>query len=292
MRAATHDGTFHADEVFAIAALGMLDEPLEVVRTRKADELAAADLRVDVGFNYDPAAGDFDHHQREFAEVRPNSVRYASFGLIWREYGERICADDAAVAEAVDVTLVQPVDANDTGQQLTRPIIEGVQPVSVNGVIGAFNARWDEELTTEEERTRFDAAVALAAGILEREIASATAALRATEIVRSAIDAADDPRLVDLPINAPWKSVLVPAAPEALYVIYPKRQGFGLETVPRKLGSFENRQDLPADWAGLEGEALRSVTGVPDALFCHAKRFLVVAASREGIERLAQLALS
>ncbi len=167
-----------------------------------------------------------------------------------------------------------------------------MQPVSVNGVIGAFNARWDEELSAEAERTRFDAAVTLATGILEREIASATAALRATEIVRSAIDAADDPRLVDLPINAPWKSVLVPAAPEALYVIYPKRQGFGLETVPRRLGSFENRRDLPADWAGLEGEALQSATGVPDALFCHAKRFLVVASSREGIERLAQLALS
>ncbi len=74
MRAATHDGTFHADEVFAIAALGMLGEPLEVVRTRKPDELSAADLRVDVGFKYDPAAGNFDHHQREFSR----SARTAS----------------------------------------------------------------------------------------------------------------------------------------------------------------------------------------------------------------------
>ena len=84
----------------------------------------------------------------------------------------------------------------------------------------------------------------------------------------------------------------MPAAPQALFVIYPKRQGFGLETVPRELGSFDNRRDLPAAWAGLAGDELVAATGVPDALFCHAKRFLVVARSREGIGRLAALALS
>jgi uncharacterized UPF0160 family protein len=62
--------------------------------------------------------------------------------------------------------------------------------------------------------------------------------------------------------------------------------------VPRQLGSFENRRDLPAAWAGLEGDDLVAVTGVADALFCHAKRFLVVARTREGIGRLAELALA
>ena len=84
----------------------------------------------------------------------------------------------------------------------------------------------------------------------------------------------------------------MPAAPDALYVIYPKRQGFGLEAVPRELGSFANRRDLPEAWGGREGPDLVAVTGVPDALFCHAKRFLVVAASHEGIEQLARLALA
>jgi uncharacterized UPF0160 family protein len=86
--------------------------------------------------------------------------------------------------------------------------------------------------------------------------------------------------------------VLVPEAPEAVFVIYPKRQGFGLEAVPRELGSFENRRNLPAAWGGLEGPDLVAVTGVADAIFCHAKRFLAVARSRQGIERLAELALT
>jgi uncharacterized UPF0160 family protein len=58
------------------------------------------------------------------------------------------------------------------------------------------------------------------------------------------------------------------------------------------LGSFENRRDLPAAWAGLDGPELAALTGVEDALFCHAKRFLVVARSREGIDALAAQALA
>lgn len=288
---ATHDGSFHADEVFAVAALGLLGEPIEVLRSRDREILAGADLRVDVGFRYDPATGDFDHHQREFDGVRANGIRYASFGLVWRQYGARVCDGDQEVADAVDASLVQGVDANDTGQQLTESLVEGVYPLTVNGVIGAFNARWDETLTPEQERLRFDEAVDLARGILAREVLSAASGRRSARIVQEAIAAANDPRLIEIAVNAPWKQVLVPAAPEALYIIYPKRQGYGLEAVPRELGSFENRRDLPAAWGGLEGDDLVAVTGVPDALFCHAKRFLVVASSHEGIARLAQLAL-
>jgi uncharacterized UPF0160 family protein len=291
MLIATHDGSFHADEVFAVAALGLLGEPVEVLRSRDREVLAGADIRVDVGFRYDPATGDFDHHQREFDGVRANGIRYASFGLVWRQYGARVCDGDQEVADAVDASLVQGVDANDTGQQLTESLVEGIYPLTVNGVIGAFNARWDETLMPEQERLRFDEAVDLARGILAREVLSAASGRRSARIVQEAIAAATDPRLIEIPVNAPWKQVLVPAAPEALYIVYPKRQGYGLEAVPRELGSFENRRDLPAAWGGLEGDDLVAVTGVPDALFCHAKRFLVVASSHEGITQLARLAL-
>ncbi len=298
MRIATHDGSFHADEVFAIATLQLLAaEPddgagsLEVVRTRERDLIAGADLRVDVGFRDDPASGDFDHHQRSFDRARPNGVRYASFGLVWREFGTRVCDGDAQVAAAVDATLVQSVDAADSGQRLAELVVDDVHPITVGGVIGGLNGRWDETLTAAQEQARFDAALELARGVLAREIAAAASARRAVRIVEKAIEGAADPRLVELPVNAPWKRALVPAAPEALFVIYPKRQGFGLEGVPVELGTFELRRELPAEWAGLEDEELVAVTGVQDAVFCHAKRFLAVARSREGVGRLAALAL-
>lgn len=291
MKVATHDGSFHADEVFAVAALGLLPDPIEVVRSRDPQVLAEADLRVDVGFRYDPANGDFDHHQRDFDMVRDNGVGYASFGLVWLEFGARVCGGDEEVADAIERALVQAVDANDTGQQVTKSLIEGVHPMTVNSVVGGFNARWDEDLTGDQERQRFDAAVELARGILTREIGSAAAGRRAEDLVRDAIAGAEDPRVVKLPENAPWKQVVVSDAPDALFVIYPKRQGYGVEAVPAALGTFENRLDLPADWAGLEEADLARVTGVEDALFSHSKRFLAVARSREGAERLAALAL-
>jgi uncharacterized UPF0160 family protein len=164
--------------------------------------------------------------------------------------------------------------------------------IATRGIIGGFNARWDETLTPGQERERFDAAVAFAGDILAREVASAASGRRSERLVREAIAAAPDARLVELPVNAPWKQVLVPTAADALFVIYPKRQGFGLEAVPRELGSFENRRDLPAAWGGLEGADLVAATGVADALFCHAKRFLAVARSRAGVKRLAELALA
>ncbi len=193
---------------------------------------------------------------------------------------------------AVDATLVQSVDAADSGQRLAELVVDDVHPMTVGGVIGGLNARWDETLSASEEGERFEQALELARGVLSREIASVASARRAVRIVEEAIAAAADPRLVELPVNAPWKRALVPTAPEALFVIYPKRQGFGLEGVPVELGTFDLRRPLPAEWAGLEGEELVAATGVEDAVFCHVKRFLVVARSRAGIEQLARLALN
>jgi len=291
MRVATHPGTFHADDVFAVAALELVHGPLEVVRTRDAEVQAACDLRVDVGHRSDPETGDFDHHQRGGAGERPNGIRYASFGLVWRAYGERL-AGSAEAAAAIDERLVQGVDANDTGQTISQPLVDNVRPMTVSGVVAAMNPHWDEELEPAEEDARFVQAVALARGILEREIASSASFARAQRLVREAIRRADDPRIIELERNMPWRETVVTGAPDALFVVYPKADGWGMQAVPRELGEFANRRDLPADWAGLAGEELAAVTGVPDAVFCHSSRFYVSARTREGIAELARRALA
>src|SRR5690242_10089916 len=161
MKVATHPGNFHADDVFAIAVLELVHGELEIVRTRDAEAQAAADLRVDIGGRSDPATGDFDHHQRGGAGERANGIRYASFGLVWREFGAGLAGSQDA-ADAIDERLVQGVDANDTGQNISTALFEGIRPMTVSGVIGALNAHWDEEWTQAEEDARFLEAVALA----------------------------------------------------------------------------------------------------------------------------------
>ena len=290
MIVATHPGGFHADDVFAIAVLRLAHGDLEVVRSRDAEVLAGAEARVDVGGRDDPASGDYDHHQKGGAGERPNGIRYASFGLVWRQFGERLAGSPEAAA-GIDARLVMGVDANDTGQTITESLVDDVRPLSVSGVIGGFNPLWDEDLTPAQEDERFLEAVAWAQAILEREIALAQAWQRARGLVRAAIERAEDPRIVELDGNMPWRDTVVEEAPEARFVIYPKSDGWGMVAVPEALGSFANRLDLPEEWAGLSGAALEEATGVADAEFAHPARFYAAGRSREAVLALARLAL-
>jgi len=291
MKVATHPGNFHADDVFAVATLGLAAGPLELVRTRDQERFAAADVRIDLGGRSDPATGDFDHHQRGGAGERPNGIRYASFGLVWRAYGEQLAGGPDA-ARAVDERLVQGVDANDTGQTISQPLVEDVRSMTVSGIIAAMNPVWDEELDPAQEDARFREAVGVATGILEREIAGAGAFRRAQQLVVNAIARAEDPRLVELDRNMPWREAVVTSAPQALFVVYPKSDGWALQAVPQKLGAFGNRRDLPVGWAGHSGADLAAITGVPDAVFCHTAGFYAAARTREGIIALAHGALA
>src|SRR5437868_11558554 len=135
-RAATHSGGFHADDVFALAVLRIVHPDLEIVRSRDPEVLAAVDFRIDVGGRDDPATGDFDHHQKGGAGERPNGIRYASFGLVWRAHGAALAGSEEAAA-AIDERLVQGVDANDNGQTIAQALIGDIRSMSVSGLIGA-----------------------------------------------------------------------------------------------------------------------------------------------------------
>ncbi len=291
MLVATHPGNFHADDVFAVATLGLALGELDVVRTRDDALTARADLRVDVGGRAKPETGDFDHHQKGGAGERPNGIRYASFGLVWREHGARL-AGSVEAAASIDERLVQGVDANDTGQAITKVLFADVRAMTVSGMIAAMNPAWDAELTAVEEDACFGEAVTLATQILERELAGSAAFQRARKLVWEAINRASDPQVVELQRNMPWREAVVTQAPEALFVVYPKSDGWGLQAVPSALGGFGNRRDLPEAWAGLSRAELAAVSGVPDAIFCHSARFYASASSREGVMALVERALA
>ena len=69
----THNGTFHCDEVVAIAILSIVNKgkDISVIRSRDLKHLAEnTDLLVDVG------GGKFDHHQKGGNGERENGVKY------------------------------------------------------------------------------------------------------------------------------------------------------------------------------------------------------------------------
>lgn len=292
MNIVTHNGYFHADDAFAIATLQIAGVAGTVTRTRDADKVASADMRIDVGRHNDPATGDFDHHQPGGAGKRANGIPYASFGLVWKHYGQQLTGHPDAAAR-VDRRLVQPIDADDTGVASFKPNFESVEPYTISKIIGLFNPSWANQPTLEDYDKPFTHAVAFAKDVLEREISDAKSYIKAVEQVREAIASASDPRIIELERRMPWEETVITEAPEALVVIFQSERGdWSVQTVKDQIGEFTNRRDLPEEWAGKIGDELAEVTGVADALFAHTARFLVTAKSKEGALELAKKGIS
>ena len=281
---ATHNGSFHADDVFSIAALKNIFPSFKLIRTRDLDVIANADIVLDVGGEYDADADRFDHHQRGGAGERENGIPYSSFGLIWQKYGLQICQGNQEVADSVDAGLVSTIDAIDCGH------VEGVpQGISLSQTISMFNPTWQEQSHFD---TCFEEAVEFASRVLTRFIASASGGINAKDIVAKAIDDAEDPRVIVLEKYIPWKRTVHALSEEALYMIYPSPSGqWRIQTVPVEPGSFEDRKPLPKLWAGLSDDALKEVTGIDDAMFCHNGLFIAGAESFESTMKMAAIAL-
>jgi len=281
---ATHNGNFHADDVFSIAALKRIIPSFKLIRTRDAALIAKADIVLDVGGEYDADTDRFDHHQRGGAGARENGIPYSSFGLIWQKYGLEICQGDQDVANAVDAGLVSTIDAIDCGH------VDGVvQGISLSQTIAMFNPTWQEESHFD---TCFDEALEFASRVLARFIASANGGISAKAIVAEAIENAEDPRVIILEKYIPWKRTVIALSEEALYMVYPSQTGqWRIQTVPVELGSFEDRKSLPQPWAGLSDDALKEVTGIDDAMFCHNGCFIAGAESFDSTMKMASIAL-
>ena len=281
---ATHNGNFHADDVFSIAAFKCIFPSFKLIRTRDLELIAKADIVLDVGGEYNADTDRFDHHQRGGAGERENGIPYSSFGLIWQKYGVEICQGDQDVANAVDAGLVSTIDAIDCGH------VEGVsQGISLSQTIAMFNPTWQEDSHFD---ACFDEAVDFASRVLIRFIASARGGISAKAIVAEAIENAEDPRVIVLEKYTPWKRTVLNLSEDALYMVYPSQTGqWRIQTVPVELGSFEDRKSLPTAWAGLSDKALQDVTGIDDAMFCHNGCFIAGAESFESAMKMASMAL-
>lgn len=287
----THDGKFHADDVFAAAALLIfLKGGAKVVRTRDCSKIARGDYVVDVGDEYDAARNRFDHHRKEGAGARANGIPYAAFGLVWKKFGEDI-SESTEVAAAVGRSLVAPTDAEDNGILIynSLAVVDGARPYEMSDAIRAFVPTWKEKEVSYGKR--FMEAVSFARRIIEGEVALARAAAEGRKLVRKAYRDSRDKRLVILDGDYPWEETLA-RFPAPLFVVHPQENEWFVECVRDDPDEFVNRRDLPAPWSGLRDKSLAKASGVPDAVFCHRARFMAVARSREGALALAKLALA
>ena len=288
MKLITHNDRFHADDVFATAALQLLfgDKITEIIRTRDEEIFSTGDVVYDVGGVFDSEKNRFDHHQAGYNEVRENGIPYSSFGLIWRKWGEEICGDKEA-ANIIDEKLVQVIDAGDNGFATHDARDESYSSYPIDSMVRSFGPTWKEE---DDFDKRFLEVVAFAKQILVREIVNANHTVEAMPVIQKAYDDAEDKRLLIVEEYTPFGSFFKDH-PDTLYVVTRNKEKASWRIVTIQEKGFTNRKDLPQTWAGLRDEELQKVTGVEDAIFCHRGLFLAVAESQEGALKMARIAL-
>lgn len=289
----THNGTFHSDDLFAVAALMLFLEgksvAINIVRTRDPEEISKGDFVVDVGGVYDESAEKFDHHQADGAGVRENGVSYASFGLVWKKYGSKIC-NSKEVGAVVDETLVQPIDYCDNKGCSLAELAPGIYPYTIDRIVSVSN---DFPGSGKDDNdSNFFELVSWAKKIILGEAAYARAVESSREEILKAYNNTSDKRIIVLDEDYLWCPIICNLE-EPLFVVHPdgKSGNWNVRAVGKGKYVFEARKNLPKAWAGLRNDELSRVSGVPDAIFCHNGLFFAVAKSREGALALARKAL-
>ena len=284
----THNGTMHADEVFATALLEMYLKYVRVFRTTSVPSLGISkDTYV-----YDVGRGKFDHHQID-ALKRENGIPYSSVGLLWKEIGRELLKkyDYFYIEEmfiGIDKDLIEGIDGDDNG---VFPKIEcPYKTKTLPSIIKIFNPSYD---SGEDESEQFLKAVQLARMIWEEELYYIQGKVIADKKINEVIETLEDgSSYMILDEYLPFEEAILanPKADSILFVAFPSnRGGYAIKTIPKTIDDHTSRMDFPAEWAGLQNEELVSVSKIPGLRFCHTGRFIVTCDSIDTVYQVMEL---
>lgn len=294
----THSGGFHADELLSSVILTRLFPKANIKRTRDHQWLTPADDKIiyDVGGDYNADVQIFDHHQRP-SPLREDGQPFSSFGLIWEHYGRDylstmdIPKDDIEIIHtAFDKKFVLPIDLLDNGA--IEPSVAGpLSSLTLPELIGSLKPVFDDTSPTANDDA-FHSALPIARSFVEASIGNIAAKARAKNIVLEAVAKAGTSPILELPMGMPYGAAMDEAGGDHfLFVVNPRGDDWTLNGIKLSKDTFDQRADLPAEWAGLTDEALETASGVKGAKFCHNARFIAVADSRESIMEMASIAV-
>ena len=228
---------------------------------------------------FDVGGGEFDHHQPEGNGKRENGTPYASFGLLWKEFGADYCKRigvDPQFAFAEFDRFVEGIDGYDNGLWHDRD----TPTQNVSNCIRLFNPTWED---TSEERIQeaFVKAVNFAEVIFDNVMENITSRFHAREVLSEAVKKCSSDTL--------FLERFLP------YASYPEMKGIINNIVYPSLRGGLNLQIInhdhmfPQRLLGLSGEALQKATGIPTAIFVHNSGRLAGASTKEDISKLISL---
>ena len=337
LRVATHNGRFHADEIMAYAifkyfiknvlpAQYNMTFELKIKRHDRSDKaLERAHILLDIGQEYDPARGRFDHHQAGGAggRVRSSSannpqgvdIPFSTCGLIWFACGRFItdemdesCYRDGIASNVprffrIDSRLVRSIDASDNGLTMPRGYtynsdegsveIDGA-PLHASVCIGQFNRDTSDEL---RQLTQFNQALSMADMMFANMVELTTAWSQDQAKVQAVLKHKRKNRAILVFKDAvSWQEHIF-RAPEAAPVrIVISRYGPSSSTWCATTVNVKSRRVkplyFPKSWCGLNGKELCKVAGIEGLVFCHAQGFTLRAKTFDAALAAAEKALS
>ncbi len=283
----THNGTMHADDVFATAFLSLYFDNFKVARVNEVPKDISSNVIV-----YDIGNGKYDHHQSN-ARIRDNGIKYSSFGLLFEEYGLRYLKklklkNTKAIYNYLVKDFIEGIDAIDNG---IFPLIKADYKVkTVSDIIKIFNPSY---LSNDSLDEQFVKAVNLAETILIYELKNVVGKVEAGVKVKKLLNKTKGPILI-LDEYLPYEETILTSldGKKIKLVIYPSnRGGYAINTVPISTIDKTSRVYFPKNWGGLSNSDLEEVTGIKGSLFCHTNRFLMTAKDLDTAKKLAEIAI-
>lgn len=289
-----HNGSFHADDVFACAVMSIWAEKnnynLKIIRTRDPEILNKSDIVADVGGVYDPDADRFDHHQKEGAGFHENGIPYAAFGLTWKKYGEFICGNKE-VASIIENNVVIPIDARDNGVMINIPNEKRVFDFRVGEMISNFNPTWQEDIGLLDKY--FNKALDIAIYVIKREIECADAKVKGDIIVEQIIKEQHNPEILIIDRSVEWEET-VSKFKNIKFVVYKSKSGdnWNVQVGRDDVKDYtSDRINFPFEWRGLRDGELSYISGIEDAVFCANGGWFGVAKTKDGAIKMAEKVL-
>lgn len=291
----THNGAFHADDLFATATLSILNNGnIKIIRTRDPEIFKKGDYVYDVGGENDPERNKFDHHQKGGGGKRENGIPYSSFGLIWKKYGEQICKNKE-VADYIEKKIVMPIDAKDTGVDISKMIFKDVFPYSVENIFLSEHPTWKENNTNIDKI--FKNQVKKIIPLLKREIKIAEDDIDGINELLESYNKSEDKRVIISENDFPRYLLqdTLSKLPEPIYLVYPssKSSTWKVEAIKKSPETMESRKPFPDSWRGFlnEDPKAKDIIGIEGIIFTHPTGFYAQVKYKENAIRLAEKAL-
>ena len=285
----THDGVFHADEIFATALIKLIaksnnQNKIEVVRTRNP-KILQEHLNLETSIVIDVGNSEYDHHQElKYNTINGEQIPMSSFGLVHKKFLEL-----GLISFDKDLqNLVTEIDKADNG----------VASSSISTLIRTFTPNWNDTSDTAMDDA-FKKAVKFAKGILKNMLGKTNSSLLAEETIKDEIQNLKRQNefktknkkrnYLILESFIPFQETIikynetVSEEDKIKFVINKNKSKYNLHTIKKALGSFENHIDL----ISLD---MAKELGI-NVDFIHNNKFFAVANSVEALEEIIAISM-